>query len=278
MAVTYREEIAEARSAQNNKGIRTYTRGFRLITSAQSDGPYAVGSHASLPKIGSVHPEDSLAWCVGLDVQNTDPWKGWTVTATYDSTIELNENPGFDPAEIEWDGENFEEALVYDLNGDAVLNSANDPFENAFRERSRRVVTVTVSVLAVPTWIITAEDAVNSGPFLLDGITIPTKKAKLSAPRLGRWETRNGVRFRKMTMTIKLNKDGWNYQPLNAGYYQILAGGDHVRCRADDGTDVINPVPLSAVGVQLVSPTPATATYGDFDIYPALDFTTLPLT
>ena len=278
MTITYLGEIPDDRSAQNNKGIRTYSRAFRLKTSLASEGAYAVGSHASVPLIGATHPEDPLAWCISLDVKNSDPWKGWTVTAGYDSTIEMNTNPEFDPASIEWDNENFEEALVYDINGDAVLNAANDPFENAVRERSRRVVTVTVSVVAVPTWIITAEDAVNSAAFTLDGKVIPTGQAKLSAPRLGLWQYRNGTRFRKMTMLIKLNKDGWNYQPLNAGYFQILPGGDHVRCRAKDGTDVVHPVPLSAVGLQLASPTPATATYGDFDIYPALDFNTLPLT
>ena len=151
MSVVYDTEMPEGRSAQNNKGTRTYTRKFRLHTTALSDGPYAVGSNANLPLIGSTHNEDLLAWCVSLDVENSDPWRGWTVTANYDSTIEMHTNPEFDPPTIEWDGENFEEALVYDNAGLAVLNAANDPFENAVRERTRRIVTVTVSITAVPT-------------------------------------------------------------------------------------------------------------------------------
>ena len=277
MTVVYDRELDEGRSAQNTKGIRTYVRRFLLHTTDKADGPYAVGSNASLPLIGAPHNEDTLAWCISLSVENHEPWKGWTVTANYDSSIELHTNPEFDPPSIEWDGENFEEALVYDVDGYAVLNAANDPFENAVRERTRRVVTVTVSVTSVPSWIITAEDAVNSSAFQLDGFTVPTKKAKLSAPRLGLWEYRNGVRFRKMVLTIKLNKDGWNYQPLNAGYYELNASAQHVRCRAQDGTDAIQPMPLSAAGVQIAAPTTSTATYGNFNIYPALDFNTLPL-
>ena len=267
-----------SRSAQNSKGIRTYTRTGLFETTSISDGEYAVGSHVSVPNIGSVHPEDSLAWCVSIQVENTNPWKGWTVTATWDSTIEVAENPLFEPAVIEWDGENFEEALTFDRDGYGVLNSAGDPFENAMRERTRRVVSVMKNVASVPSWIITSEDAVNSSAFNLDGISVPANMAKLGAPRIGRWQKRNNVSYREMSLIIKLNKDTWKFRPLDVGYHFKTGLGDLKRITSDDGTDVTTPVCLDGNGLVLANPSPSNAVYGTFNTYPAYDFSVLPLT
>lgn len=278
MTVTFKEEIAAARDGNFNGRFRTYTRAFLLTSDSQSDGPYAVGSNASLPVFGSPHDEDSAAFCIDIDVRNTDPWAGWTVTCKYSSEFELNVNPLFEPAQIDWGGEKFEEVLVADTNGDAVLNSAGDWFENAMRERTRRLVNVVKNVSAVPTWIIDAEDAVNSAVFLLDGFSIPIGKAKLGAPDLGTWSNRNGTRFRVMTMQFTLSKDGWAYTPLDQGYRFKDGLGDRRRIQNDDGTDVTAPVCLDGAGLVLSNPTPATAVFGNFTRYPAYDFNLLPLT
>jgi len=277
MAVVSVKESHE-RTGRNSRGVRTYTRTFTVTVNSRDDGPYTAGSAAGLPRIGSVHDDDPGAWCVDLDVRATDGWTVYTVVATYDSTVEMSENPLFQPVDIEWDGEQYDEALVIDRNGDAVLNSAGDPFLDARRERTRRVVTATKNIAAVPSWIITSEDAVNSSAFLLDGFTIPAGKAKLGAPRLGRWQTRNGVRFREMTMRFTLNKDGWLYAPLDAGFRYRNGSNELTRIVSDDGTDVSQPVCLDGSGGVLSDPTPATAVYGSFDIYPAYDFNLLPLT
>ena len=278
MTVNYISEDAGARSGKNSRGVRTYTRAFTLVTTSQSEGPHLVGSHPSLPRIGSPHPEDFGAWCVELSVENSDPWKGWTVTASYDSTVELNENPLFEPASIEWDGETFEETAIYDRDGNAVLNSAGDPFLDVFRERTRRVVSVMKNISQVPTWIITAEDAVNSAAFQLDGFTIPAGLARLGAPRLGKWQKRNGITYREMSMSIRLRKDGWNLEPLDAGFRYRDGSSNLKRITSYDGTDVTQPVCLNGAGAILSNPTPANAVYGDFDVYPEFDFNLLPLT
>lgn len=278
MTVNYIGIAPAGTEATNDLGVRTYTRVFKLETTSKSDSEYDVGSHASLPRIGSVHPSDSSAWCRRLQVQRVAGWKQWTVTANYSSAFELAENPIFEPAQIEWDSENFEEVAVYDNAGDAILNSAGDPYENVMRERTRRVVTVRKNVASVPTWIITAEDAVNSSAFVLDGVTVPTGMAKLGAPRLSAWMNRNGTVYREMAMQIILNKDGWNLQPLEAGFRYRNGDGDLVRAVSDDGTDVTSPVCLNADGELIPDPTPSTVVFGDWDVYPAFDFNTLPLT
>lgn len=279
MTVTFKEENSEDRQARNTRGVRTYTRSFTLTTNSDDDGPYAVGSHASLPVIGSAHDEDSDAYCHEIDIACVGGKAVWK--ATYHYTTELNvidPNPLFEAAIIEWDSDNFEEVAIFDNAGNATLNSAGDPFEDLMRERSRRVVTVTKNVASVPTWIIDSEDAVNSAIFTLDGVSIPIGKAKLKAPRIGRWLNRNGIAYREMTMVITLNKDGWALTPLDRGFRRLDGLGDYVRITNDDGTDVSAPVCLNGSGGLLASPTPATAVYLDFDVYPAYDFNLLPLT
>jgi hypothetical protein len=270
------------RSGKNTKGIRTYTIVKQFTCETQADAnEYLVGSHPSVTPLGRTHDTDFTAWCVSLSVDGPDASEGfanWTVTEEYDSTFEVTENPLFEPAQIEWDGENFEEVVIYDRNGNAVLNAAGDPFENLMRERGRRVVTVRKNIAAVPTWIINAEDAVNSSTFTLDGFLIPTNKAKLGAPKLGPWVYRNATRYREMTMQIKLNKDGWNSQPLQVGFRYRDGAGKLVKAVSEDGTDPTNPVCLQANGTLLTNPTPSTVVFGNFNIYPAFNFNSLPLT
>jgi hypothetical protein len=200
----------------------------------------------------------------------------WVVTANYDSSFELTENPLFQPAAISWDGENFEEVAIFDRDGKAILNSAGDPFENLFRERTRRVVSIVKNVSAVPDWIINSEDAVNSAAFLVDGFSIPIGKAKLGAPRLGPWQLRNNTRFREMSMTMKLNKDGWTSQPLDAGF-RYKDGNDRKIITNTDGTLPTSPVCLNGSGAVLANPSPTNAVFGSFNVYPAYDFNLLPL-
>jgi hypothetical protein len=278
VTVTYLGPLPDGETATADLGVRRYTRQFGLFANG-NEGPFVVGSNANLPVIGSLHYDDPSARCRSLQISRAsgkDKYN-WIATANYDTQVAYEINPLSDPADIQWSGDSFEEAAVVDRFGYACLNSAGDPLQDLFRERSRRVVTIIKNVAAVPDWIITAEDAVNSSQFVIDGFTVPATKAKLSAPQLGRWETRNNVRFRQMTMTIKLNKDGWISQPLDAGY-RYRSGNARKLITNDDGTLPTNPVPLDGGGQVLINPTPARAEYLSFDLYPQFDFNTLPLT
>ena len=277
MTVTYLGPLPDNEEGVNDLGVRKYTRLFGLRADG-GEGPYVVGSNASLPKVGSVHYEDGAAWCRSLRVARAGQKDklNWIVTASYDSSFELTENPLFQPAAISWDGENFEEVAIFDRDGKAILNSAGDPFENLFRERTRRIVSIVKNVSAVPDWIINSEDAVNSAAFLVDGFSVPAGKAKLGAPRLGQWQLRNNTRFREMSMTMKLNKDGWTSQPLDAGF-RYKDGTSRKIIVNDDSTLPTTPVCLNGAGAVLANPSPTNAVFGAFNIYPAYDFNLLPL-
>ena len=280
MTITYKGEIPAGRQAKNSLGIRTYQRQFRLITDDPDDGPYAIGSNASLPNIGSLHPEDSSAWCRELTVENDNPYAGWVVTANYSSERELSETPTSDPAFVTWDSEQFQKPAIQDKDGDAVVNSAGDFFDPpAMMDDSRRVVTVQKNLTAVPAWILDYQDAVNSDQFTVDGVTIAIGTAKMQRVSVGAEDIRNGIAFRQVTFTMHLQRDGWDMQILDAGFRRIDPGDStkRIAISLDDGTEPTTPALLDGSGGLLSNPTPANAVFKTFSVYKTRTFSSLPL-
>jgi len=280
MTITFKNEIPGGRQGKNSLGIRTYQRQFRLITDNKNDGPYAIGSHASLPRIGSVHPEDASAWCRELTVENDAPFAGWVVTANYSSERELSETPTSDPAVITWDSEQFQRPLIQDNTGDAVVNSAGDFFDPPpMIDDSRRVVSVQKNLTAVPTWILDYQDAVNSDQFTVDGVTIAIGTAKMQRVSVGQEDIRNGTTFRQVTFTMHLQRDGWTMDILDAGFRRIDPGDStkRIAISLDDGTEPTTPALLDGSGGLLSNPTPANAVFKTFSVYKTRAFSSLPL-
>jgi len=280
MTIVYKGEIPAGRQAKNSLGIRTYQRQFRLVTDDPDDGPYAIGSNASLPNIGSLHPEDSSAWCRELTVENDAPYAGWIVTANYSSERELSETPTSDPAFVTWDSEQFQKPVIQDKDGDAVVNSAGDFFDPpAMMDDSRRVVTVQKNLTAVPTWILDYQDAVNSDSFSVDGVTIAIGTAKMQRVSVGAEDIRNGIAFRQVTFTMHLQRDGWDMQILDAGFRRIDPGDStkRIAISLDDGTEPTTPALLDGSGGLLSNPTPANAVFKTFSVYKTRAFSSLPL-
>jgi len=279
MTVVFKEETGQGRSASNEKGIRRYSRAFRLETTSQDDGPYAVGSNGSLPKIGSIHPEDANAWCFSLRVENSNPWKGWTVTAEYTSEREITEDPTAEPAAITWASEQFQKPVVIDKNGYAVVNSAGDPFDPPIMmDDSRRVITISKNLAVVPAWILTYQDAVNSDAFNIDGITVAAGLAKVQAVTVGEVQRRNGIAFRVVTLVIHLQKDGWVVKSQDIGFRELGYGGGRQNILNDvDDERPSAPVPLDGAGNHIFDPDATSNVMLSFDVYAEKVFSALPL-
>ena len=280
MAVTYVGELSEGRRAQNSKGIRTYTRVFRLTTSSQTDDAYTVGSNGSLPVIGNTHPSDGNAYCTDLDVQCVRGWRIWDVTATYSTERVLSSTPTSDPTYITWDTEQFQKPATQDKDGKGVVNSAGDPFIPAEQmDDSRRVVTVQKNLTAVPSWILSYQDAVNSDAFTVDGYSIAIGEAKMQRVSVGPPEIRNGTTFRQVTFVIALRRDGWAYKILDQGFNE-KDPADTTKRKAIyiNGQLPSSPVLLDGTGKAQTDPKTANAVYLTFNVYKTQAFSSLPLT
>lgn len=281
MTVTLLGEDAAGRTATNQRGVRTYTRVFKLKSDSKADGPYTVGSAIGLPLIGSRHNEDFAAYCTTLTPTNNEPWAGWIVTAEYSSALEMDIYPQNDPISITWSTEQYQIVATKDRNGKPILNSAGDYFSDPppMMDVSRRIVTIEKNMMFVPSWILETQDCVNSANFLLDGIVIGAGKAKIQRVSVGPKEQRNSAPFRRVTIEIHLQKNGWDLEPLDAGFRKRDAENKLVKITSDgDGTDVTTPVLLDGTGDVLVDPTPDNAVYGSFNVYSTFNFALLPLT
>ena len=169
-------------SNKNDKGIITSSLVFRFEASSANDSSYDVGSHASCPRIGTVHPEDVNNWCVGLAITNPNPFAGWEVAASYSTEHEIKEDPLDEAAIIgPWDTENYQEPAVVNNNNELILNSAGDMFDPpVMKDFNRRGVTVQKNVASVPVWFLDYEDAVNSDVFTVGGLTVAIGNGKVS--------------------------------------------------------------------------------------------------
>lgn len=279
MTITFHGIKPESRTATNSKGIRTYRRTYILTSTDIAEGEYSVGSHPSLPIIGEAHDEDAAAYCQELTITQTNGYVGWEATATWSTEYVLATDPTNDDAIIEWQTEQFQRPCVFDRDGDAVVNSAGDPFDPpVMMDDSRRVIVITKNLSVVPSYILTYQDAVNISSFSVDGITVGAGLAKVQQVNVGGRQNRNGTDFRTVTIIIHVEKGGWDLSPLDAGFrvlgpsntrQNILNDGDNERPTA--------PVPLDGAGGLLFNPGPTNGVYIPVFPYELKDFSALPL-
>ena len=291
MTVTYIGETGRGRGAENNQGEKTYTRTFILKTSLQSEGPGAVGSHGSLPVIGNTHPDDGNAYCSSIRVENAWPWRGWTVTCSYTNQRILHPtDPEQDEILISFQSEIYQEVILTDINGKAIVNSAGDFFVDApTRDAARLIASIKVNLTSVPAWILSYQNAINDASITIGGLTVGQYKAKMQNIQVSERKYRGATAYYELSFDIHINKDGWIYRPVDNGLRCLAEVPNESTSDSDDTIvvlkNIVNPgdkqeitVPalLNLNGRVIEDPSPATAKYLTFHVYPELDFTALP--
>lgn len=277
MTVTYIGEDPGGRKANNTLGVRTYTRVFKFETSDQAEDAWDVGSHANAPVIGDVFHD---AWCKSVSPENNHPWKGWIITAEYSSERELATDPTADPAVVKITTEQFQKEATETNTGDAICNSAGDPFDPPIMmDDSRRVAHISKNMSGHPSWILDYSDVVNSDSFVLKGITYTAGQGKVQRVSIGEQQVRNGVPFVVVDIEIHLQKNGWPIDRMDAGFREVTYGGGMSNIRnSEDGELPAAPVPLDGSGVSIPTPTAATNVLKQYYVYTTNVFSALPLT
>lgn len=261
------------------RGVFTERIRYLFESDDQSDNGFDLLSHANCPKVGWTHPSHPFCWVQNISFEQYGGWKQWEVSASYSSEYETTEDPLDMPAAIDWGGEQFQEPLIVDVNGDLVLNSAGDPFDPPImKDFSRRVVTVVKNLAAPPSWLVDSEDVINDSDFTLDGVTIPARCAKMQSVHISRKNYQNGVQFRQVTMLMHLNKRTWKFRQVDSGFNELYNTTDRIKIQIN-GEYPTAPVLLDGSGVRLSDPTPTSGVFLEFDGYPEVDFAaTFPLT
>jgi hypothetical protein len=286
-------------------GLLTESRGtrkWRVITNNRQDDENVILNYAHstqgsdgqylLPRpYLDTHPTNPAFLCRRVNIdQDTDNPLVWVATATYSaapvSELQLSTqeapNPLLRRAEFAWSTTFYQQAVDQDLDGDAIVNSAGDPYDPPVEiQRSRFVCTISKNVIGIPSWALQYENAVNNDNFSIDGLQVPQYVARLSGiglSSLKREKIATGIEFeyRVFTCKIELNAQKWHpLRVLDIGYRKkdgqerkpftekTVAGVDRV---------VTTPVLMNGQGDKLVPPLRTNAVYNDFKVYPLLPF------
>lgn len=290
MAVVSVKEIHEGRGgdgeldAKNRRMSRKHTRRFRVITNSPYDGSYTV--LAALPAPATRHPEDFYSIAVKAKADNDPKSKMiWTCSVEYSNERQTpsggpQNNPLADAAECEWSTDTTQEAFTQDKNGNAILNSAGDYYEDVIKDDvSHWTVSIKKNVAFVPAWINTYRDAVNSDAVVIDGYAVAAGTAKIRSIKIGKWLNRNDIWYRELDFAIKIKSD-WKHYPLDQGLRCKWPADNtkRVRCWDDQGRPVTKPVLLDGNGAILANPSPTNAVFNTVDLRNSKPFSVLPLT
>ncbi len=304
MSVITFKEINDGRSGReefqpDGTTVFMHARQWRVETDSNSDDDTVILAHGSSPKIGTAHPNHAKAKCIR---RNAAPVmvgtkKHWILTAEYSDKWNIAENPLDDPVLTEWSTESYQVVVTEEINGDAIINSAGDPFDPPAEKDDSRWTSVSRKNVtnAVPPWIFAYQDAVNSDTFTIDGKLIAAGEAKLSAIHLSEPQERNAVEYRVLTLTIHYRGEGddagssgygsgsgsdeiepWDLSLLDAGMRE-RDGSSKLRniSNEGDGLPVTAPVPLDGSGQKLDDPTPQNAEFKQFEVYFKRTFSTI---
>jgi len=132
MAVVSVNEDYSGRRAQVTEAGASYTRVFKVVVGAATDGPYVAIYAASIPDYGDAHPHDTSAKVTTITAEpvDNDDWQVHRVTVTYNdkpsgwAASPLDEDP-----KIQWSGVERTAVQARDRNDNAILNSAGDLFD-----------------------------------------------------------------------------------------------------------------------------------------------------
>ena len=234
MAILSVDEHWDSRATDSQaKFQRTHTRRFLVIVDDTDDYGMAILAHASIPANLAVHPTDSDAQVKSRKVSNDSQFhEKWWADITYDTWWDDDPDTYADiptdrPAIVDWTFEKATKAVQYDVDDDAIENSAGVPISPPLEiDLSLPVATVLKNYVpgAIPA-LMTFQDTVNSDEYTLDGQTFQPGQVKVRGITIGKKQKQNGVLFVPVTWQLAIKYDGWRpHRVLDCGFSELVAG------------------------------------------------------
>jgi hypothetical protein len=256
-------------------GKRTGTIVYQAIASEPSTPAAAEAACAAAPSdgvgltIGSLYPGEiagSSFKCVDRNAAAGDDTRHvWIVTASYDSSRTIDENPLAMPIEVEYDPQDSSETYFKDRSGTPkyAITTAGEPFgELPTRDAGKLAFTVKKNVAHTVNYA-TYESfsdldglKINSAIVTIDGRNYAVGTLKAKPPRLSAIKEMNGIKYRELVTRFEAKADGWNQVFESRGLYEKVFTKP-TRIVGEDGTPVDMPWPLDASGIaQATAATP----------------------
>lgn len=277
MPFTRITELFAGREGSLSDGLeRDYTRKFRVVTDSKLVGPIEVMFAPGIPRLYERYVSfltneiDALALCRKVNpVQDPQDWSVWDVTCEYSTRSPsgseagqpdnpgdpskgdgASNNPELEPPVVRWDAATREVAMQQDLDGNAIINTARQPFDPPPTiEESWPVLHYERNELNFD-WHFAAGFAhtVNRDRFLGEDPGFVLCKPIVSEKRyrgpLVYWRTKYEFHFAQRSW-------GWDLELLNQGLCQFKPLAKGPSPIIENGQPVTQPRLLNAIGLKM---------------------------
>jgi hypothetical protein len=277
-------------------------RQFQVMTDNANDDAITILTSGMVPTPGQLHPNSQILSCRKLDCKQKEQSKfWWDVTAHYsDEPLKppQDPNPLNRLAVLRFKSVRFDRYIIQDRDQNPIANSANDLYDPGRIDGSRWSIETekNYSATAIPNWVLTAVDCINSDPFTISqlGLTVDTGLAKVSEIDVSEikteWVLGSQIDYRTVKVGIDFRQDGWQIILLDAGKRAIHKNtsdqvgnnaavpiGSRYYIKVKDMTGAMvrasEPVPLDGTGLVLPEASiPDGLVYNKFDVYQQFDF------
>lgn len=278
-------------------------RHFQVLCSLLSDNEATIIASGMIPLPGSGHPYLGQNCRTLTITRKKGAPRWWDVTAQYaDSPVKppQDPNPLNRPAILTGDARQYSAATLVDINNNATTNSFGDVFDPIERDDSRWMFSVTKNVPydAIPGFVLTANNTINSDPFTItqlgltcDAETLKVQEFKFSdikselVPSGGSFTL---IQYRALSFGLSFREEGWKYKTPDRGYRGFDPGEsgqvpivfyefdkNHMQRKCS------RPTYLDGTGFPLFDPasqvpiTVSEIVYMSFDLYNDFDFSQL---
>ncbi len=266
-----REEPTYNRATeQQDRSIR---QPYLVKTSSPLDDPAVVMSAVALPQMWTAHPTDTNIVVTSRSCEETDDPNTWIVDIEYSQVTDPTE----EPAIVTVSNQSEDWAIEEDINGDAILNAARDPFDPPVTVQTGRMV-IQISknfplfdaAAFMRQHLYTTNDLEYEIPGVGEFLTGELWVADISSKEDFKFSA-----FWAVQVTLHARDRGWNLKVLNAGFRALDATGRLLTVRGPDGQPVQNPALLAADGTRLgLAGTP---NFLEFQVFEASDYDAMGL-
>lgn len=272
--------IYQGRGSTDNAKEKTRIYVYRVTVDTATDTDSTVLAYVYAQvgvRLGAALAEDGDCYCVSTSVSWVNT-KQRIVTAVFSSARELvavQSGSTQDPIEIEWNTVEVQSPAEKDKDGNAVVNSAGDPFDPpAMKDESRWQITVRTSVSSVPSYVLNYRNRVNNASVTLDGQTFAARTLLVRRIAIGKEYIRNSGTARDITIVFEHDESTWDLVQVDRGY-RILDPSDvtkRILALNDDKTLPSSPILLDGAGAVLDDPSASTAVYITDKVYAEATF------
>lgn len=235
-----------------------------------------------IPSLGTVYfdgvsgEQDTFAICSSIAVSRIGQSLAWKVVMSYETWNPAfnNVDPTANQPRVSWSYARYEKIADQDIYGNAIVNTAFDPFDPpVVKDANRPVLKVTRTEANFDhQWAGDLESALNTDTFA----GYPAGMVKVSnISATDRWDPLQGQLW-DVEYEFEFDVDGWNKNVLSSGYRQLVSGNS-VNILDHNGSPITTPALLDASGAQIPpgSSAPADALALEFVVHEGVSYGTV---